>query len=337
MLNPPKHNNMNYFISILFCLFTCMGFAQNKGYFGKNNMLTVHGLAFLRGIPQGFYEDSRNIFVYNEKQNNLERNITNVIWNAGLSFRHITGRSSALGLRYDFGVRKISSPYAAILNGNTTFTLNPNSYFQPLYGIPYEDYIFTTEPEDYYSNSDGNLVKYMSQIKATATYVSVHSFSFIYSRNKTLSFMPLGIVSTLGIGFQTITMQTKRDTHLAYFYQTGPDVWNDPIANKVEKISPPPANFKNNYLGVLASWDLSINYPLSKSLILEFASELRSTFHVKWRSDKIEQSTFFPAKPEVTTGPFPIESTFYARNMTYELRREMFFNNTFRLGLTFVF
>jgi hypothetical protein len=148
--------------------------------------------------------------------------------------------------------------------------------------------------------------------------------------------MPLGVVSTLGIGIQSIAMQTNKDAYLYYNYITE-FAGNSYFASQIEKLSPPPVNFTNKYWGFLASWDLSINYPISKNLILEFASELRSTFRVKWRSDVFEQRTFFPKKTGNAVGELPLESTFYARDMTYELRREMFFNNTFRLGLTFMF
>jgi hypothetical protein len=324
---------MKHFLLILLSTGSFLSFSQNSGFFGKKNMLSVHGSAFLRGIPQAFFPSTRAIYTYKEGQADFKWKKINPIWNIGGTYRHITGRSSAFGVRYDYAVRAISSPYAENNSSfnDTPFELPP--HFLPVYGIPiFEPLLFG--PEDFYSDAKGQFIPRLNNAFSTAAFVRVHSFSFVYSRNKTLTFMPLGLVSTFGLGVQSMSMLADRDAYLKYTYRND---YFSPDIQTIERITPPPTNFENKYWGLMASWDLSINYPISKNIILEFASELRSTFLVAWRSDIATQSAYFPLNPDFEYGHKPLASTFYGRNMKNELRREMIFNNTFRLGLTFIF
>ncbi len=173
----------------------------------------------------------------------------------------------------------------------------------------------------------------MSDIDLTPSSFSVFDVKLIWSRTRTLSVLPLGLTSTWGLGYQQMNVNYAKTIYAsAYTYELDNAQYS--ADRTTFKLNDAPQDLKNSYFGIGWMWDLSLNYALSKSLIFSVGSDIRGVFMVQKSSGNSNMIDAFP--PAYNTLP-SLEGMIHGRDFSKEIRKEMLFQNTFRLGLTLAF
>lgn len=292
--------------------------AQDFGYFGKKNLIGFHGTWFFRSMPQFFHAEK--MYRYNESTNDLRSNtLRNHIWHSGFTYRRILNKSHAFGIQVDYSTRGLGDPFH-----DKTDKVN----FQADWANINVDYSNLTA----LSTGLGKIVR-MSDLDITPTSISVIDIKAIWSRSRTSSVFPLGLTSTWGLGYQIINTNFSRSMYASGF--TYDDMVGDFSASRETfQLQNAPDDLVNKYWGIGWMWDLSLNYALNKSWMLSFGSDIRGTFLVKQAKSSSDMADLFLSDPnQIIT----VEGLFYGRNMGKEIRKELIFQNTFRLGLVFAF
>lgn len=306
-------NKNIYFVLLLFL--PLLSDAQDYGYFGKKNLLGVHGSWFFRGIPQYFYAEK--MYRYDETNNALRKNsLRNHVWHGGFSYRRILNKSHAIGIQADYSLRNLGDPFHNGNKSNYSSVWAPNS--QTLYHA--------------WSNELQQAVE-MINIDLTPSSFSVLDVKIIWSRTRSLSVLPLGLTSTWGLGYQQMNVNYAKTIH-ASAYTFDIDNAQYSADRTTFKLNEAPQDLKNSYFGIGWMWDLSLNYALSKSLIFSVGSDIRGVFMVQQSSGNSKMIDAFP--PASNTLP-SLEGMIHGRDFSKEIRKEMLFQNTFRFGLTLAF
>lgn len=300
-----------------FIVFLSLGVkSQDYGLFGKKNLVGVHASWFFRSIPQYFYAEK--MYRFNEQSNELVSNsLRNHIWHAGFSYRRVVSKKHAFGFQAEYYTRAFGNPIHTKdkkINFKSVWTGDGNL------------------SNNIWSNELQNTVS-MIGMKMTKSSAQVVDLKLIWSRTKTMSVLPIGLVSTLGLGFQNISMNTANPIHINSL-QMDTTIMNWSNERATYKLNNAPAGFANDYFGIGWLWDLSLNYPLTKSLIFTVSSDIRGTAFVFWKANDAQRLQEFPTQIDGTP---TLEGIIHGRNMSKEIRKEMLFQNTFRVGLTFAF
>ncbi len=306
------------FIFALFALLPFAVFSQDFGYFGKKNLLGVHGTWFFRAMPQYFHAEK--MYRFDEGSNALKNNtFRNHIWHSGVSYRRILNKSHAIGIQAELYSRNIGDPIH-----DKSDKLNYRADWA-IQGLPL-DAIYA------WSNEIDKAVQ-MWDLNLTPTSISVIDVKLIWSRSRTISVLPLGLTSTWGLGYQQFSVNHAKNVYasaITYDYMT-----NETLSNRETfKLNLAPDGLVNNYWGLGWMWDLSLNYALNKSWLLSFGSDIRGTFLVQSSKKNSNMSMAFP---DAQNGLPVLEGMIHGRTMNREIRKEMIIQNTFRLGLIFAF
>ncbi len=306
--------NKNIYIVLLLFLPLFSG-AQDYGYFGKKNLLGIHGSWFFRGMPQYFYAEK--MYRYDESSNDLRKNsLRNHVWHGGFSYRRILNKSHAIGIQVDYSLRNLGDPIHDGKKSNYASVWAPSS--QDLYIA--------------WSNELQQAVR-MSDINFTPSSFSVLDVKLIWSRTRTLSVLPLGLTSTWGLGYQQMNMNYAKTIYAsAYTFDIDNGFYS--ADRTTFQLNEAPQDLKNSYFGIGWMWDLSLNYALSKSLIFSIGSDIRGVFMVQKNDVNSSMLDVFP--PADNTLP-SVEGMIHGRDFSKEIRKEMLFQNTFRFGLTLAF
>lgn len=299
---------------LILCLVIAKIEAQQTGYFGKQNYFGLHGSWFLRAMPQVFFEET--IYHYSNRNEEFVNGFfRNHIGNLGLSYKRLINNRTAIGLQYDFGNRNLGSPIFDFNRWKTFDSPWQNEFAQNIA----------------WSNSENRFLD-MKDLEINRTQIRNQSFHLTYSRCKTASVFPLGLMSTFGLGIQYSSLNYKRPMYARAFTKEAlTDVWSEEMS--LTKLTAP-QNFENAYLGISWIWDLSINYAINNKLLFSISSELRGVPFVFQLTNTENIKSAFP----FGTNQIPsIEAAVYGRNLSREIRKEMFIQNTLRFGLTFAF
>jgi len=290
------------------------GATQKEGYFGKNNILGIHGTWFLRSVPQVFY--SEKIYGYREVSDEFVSGFfRNHNWSAGLSYKRIYNENSAVGFQLDLGTRNLGSPNFD-LSSRTTF-INPweNELHQ----------------NTVWSASDEKFLNLNEMVLSRTNIINRQAF-LTWSRSKTATVMPLGLMSTFGLGVQHTSLNSSQSIYAkSYFSESLNMPWSNEQA--IFRTSNP-NSVKNEYLGIVWMWDLSLNYAVSKNWLFTLGSDIRGVAHV---FSLTKEAAVLEAFPLSQQGVPTIEGVLYGRNLKKEIRKEMIFQNTFRVGMLFMF
>lgn len=306
------------FIIVFFCLFQLNSFAQDFGYFGKKNLLGIHGTWFFRAMPQYFY--SEKMYRFDESSSELKNNtLRNHVWHSGFSYRRILSKSNAVGIQFDFYSRNLGDPIhdkRNKLNYSADWAHQGNS-LENVYA---------------WSNEIQKAVQ-MWDLNITPTSVGVLDLKAVWSRTRTLSVLPLGLISTWGLGYQQFKVNYAKPIYASAFtydFMSG----GTSVERETFQLNRAPDGLTNNYWGIGWMWDLSLNYALNKSWLLSFGSDIRGTFLVQQSGrNSVMQDQF----PNANNGLPTLEGMVHGRTMNREIRKELVFQNTFRLGLIFAF
>lgn len=307
-------NKNIYFAILLFLPLTSS--AQDYGYFGKKNLLGIHGSWFFRGMPQYFYAEK--MYRYDEGSNDLRKNsLRNHVWHGGFSYRRILNKSHAIGIQADYSLRNLGDPIH-----DKVKSMNYSS-----------DWAVNGQALAFAWSNELQQAVVMSDIDLTPSSFSVLDVKLIWSRTRTLSVLPLGLTSTWGLGYQQMNVNYAKTIYAsAYTY----DIDNAQYAadRTTFKLNDAPEDLKNSYFGIGWMWDLSLNYALSKSLIFSVGSDIRGVFMVQKGSGNSNMTDAFPL---ANYGLPSLEGMIHGRDFSKEIRKEMIFQNTFRFGLTLAF
>jgi hypothetical protein len=293
-------------------------FSQDFGYFGKKNLIGVHGTWFFRAMPQYFHPEK--MYRFDEGSNSLKSNsFRNHVWHSGLSYRRILNRTHAVGIQAEYYSRQLGDPIhdkVKKLNYRADWATNGADLSQV--------YAWSNEIQK---------AMVFNNLDLTPTSFSVFDFKLIWSRSRTSSVFPLGLTSTWGLGFQQFTLNYDKPFYASAFtYDL--DLMIASEQRETFRLNAAPDGFVNNYWGIGWMWDLSLNYALKKNFLLSFGSDIRGTFFVQQASGNSVMQDVFPNAPN---GLPVLEGMVHGRNMNREIRKEMIIQNTFRLGLIFAF
>jgi len=307
---------MNFLKSvfIVVLIFGSKVVAQDGGYFGKKNALNIDGTWFLRSIPQIFYTE--DIYFYNPRKDIFQSGyFRNHIWNVGLSYKRLIRKNSALGLRFDLGTRNLGSPNLRA-DEKSTFS-------SPWENILENAVVWSNDHQKYVDLN--NLVLSRTNVVNRQVFVS-------WSRSKTASVFPIGLTSTFGLGAQWTTMNTTKGV---FSKANTKDLLSDPwsVDQEILRTSFTQTS-KDPYLGLAWLWQLDLNYALTRNFLFTIGTDFRGIVHVFRLSKDDEIINRFPLS---LNGTPTLESLIYGRNLSNEIRREMIFQNTFKIGLTLVF
>jgi hypothetical protein len=292
--------------------------SQDFGYFGKKNIVGIHGTWFFRAVPQYFHPEK--MYRFDEVDNVLKNNVLrNYVWHSGFSYRRIVNKSNAIGVQAEFYSRNLGDPIHDKLNKlnyQADWALQGNSL------------------QNFYAWSD-ELQKaiQMWDLNITPTSINVLDVKVVWSRTRTMSVLPLGLVSTWGLGFQNFSVNLAKSIYASGFtFDSG--TGETSVTRETVKLNSAPNGLVNNYWGLGWMWDLSLNYALNKSWLLSFGSDIRGAFLVQQSAKNSDMQVQFPNS---TDGIPTLAGMVHGRNMSSEIRKEMVFQNTFRLGLLFAF
>jgi hypothetical protein len=292
--------------------------AQDFGYFGKKNLISIHATGFFRAMPQYFHAEK--MYRFDESTNTLRANsFRNFVWHSGVSYRRIINKSHAIGVQAEYYTRQLGDPIHA-----NTKRVN--------YRADWATQGLALAEINAWSDELQKAVR-MSDLDITRTTISVLDFKLIWSRSRSLSVLPLGLTSTWGLGFQQMKTNFSKTIYASGF--TYDDLTGEfSSSRETFKVNPAPDGLINNYWGIGWMWDLSLNYALNKSWLLSFGSDIRGTFFATQSSKNSNMNGTFPTN---SNGYPDLEGMIHGRNMSREIRKEMVFQNTFRLGLVFAF
>jgi hypothetical protein len=308
----------NLLTLVVLMLTTFVAVSQDFGYFGKKNLVGVHGTWFFRSMPQYFHPEQ--LYRFDEKNNDLKNNtLRNHVWHSGLSYKRILSKSHAIGIQAELYTRNLGDPIhdrSNKLNYQAEWALTSNSL----------DLVYA------WSKEIGEVVQ-LWDLDITPTSINVLDLKALWSRSRTLSVFPLGLTSTWGIGYQYFSVDYTRRVHARAFTMDWQSMETADIPQTF-LVNKAPTDLVNNYWGIAWMWDLSLNYALNKNWLLSFGSDIRGTFLVQQSRSSSDMALTFPND----NNSLPVlEGLIYGRNMNREIRKEMVFQNTFRLGLIFAF
>ncbi len=308
-MNKVKMIFASFFVLTVFSVWT----QNTAGYFGKKNMIGLHGTWFLRNLPQVFYK--QKIFTYSEQSEEFNTGFfRNHIWHAGFSYKRLVSEKTAFGFQVDLGTRNIGSP---------SFDPSSKTYLNP--------WPSTIDESDVWSSVHEQFLR-TNELEISKTNFLNRQVFLTWTRSKTATVFPLGLMSTLGLGMMHSAMNTSKAVYAKSYYR--PVQWNSWSNEKAIFSANLPVDFTNNYLGVSWMWDLSLNYAISRNVLFSFGSEMRGVLGMFSLNDGAEILNSFPI---VQQGHGSLEGLLYGRNFSKEIRREMIFQNTFRVGLIFMF
>lgn len=288
--------------------------AQDYGYFGKKNMISVHGAWFFRAMPQVFYDEP--MYHYKASSGEFKQGFfRNHVWTTGVSYKRILNQQQAFGFQLDLNTRNLASPNFDLSSSRTFISpWNHNISSQSVWSENLERFVR------------------ISDMAISKTNLLNRQLLLTYSRSRTTTIFPIGLTSTLGLGVQYATLNTSANIHARA--QTSNQMDGPWGGNKQLFHIQNPIDLKNDYLACAWMWDLSLNYALSNNLIFSISSDMRGVFGV-FRITKQEalDRVFGDFENDVPS----LEAFVLGRNMRKEIGREMRFQNTLRFGLSFLF
>ncbi len=306
--------NKSLVILILLCSQFTQGQTQNRGYFGKQNYFEFQGTWFLRSMPQIFFRET--IYHYSNRNDEFKSGfLKNHTGNIGFSYKRILNERAAIGVQYDFGSRNLGSPIFD-LNRRTTFS------------SPWKDYL---NDQIAWSESAQRYLD-LKQLEINRTQITNHSTHATYSRSKTSSVFPLGLVNTYGLGVQFSALNTSHPMYASALSKETLDATLSP-EKQIFQLNEP-INLDNRYLGLSLFWNISIQYAINDKLLFSLGTEIRSIPWVAQISDPTRIKENFALNNEQIPS---IEAVVYGRNLSKEIRKEMLIQNTLRFGLILSF
>lgn len=299
-----------YTLTSLFLLvFLANTHAQNSGFLGKKNMFSISTGGGIRVLPIILPEvgevNNLNYNKYNESDDSFDEKKNLFKWNVNFSYKRLIKRNLAIG----------------IMGQYTTYQASSNVFGSAYYS--YSDY-------DYYGNNYGNYTINPSRISSPK--FNVFSLRPVITLSPKKSLLPMGISHTFGLGFSVMQMNTNKEYYFAgspilpgEYGATGPLETHQLIA---------PEGFKNNYWGLDFFYSASINYPITRFMMIEFGYDMRVGYAFPNRGKRMANETLFDTNSDMER----ISERILNADFQDALAREgMFSILSLRLGLVFVF
>lgn len=288
--------------------------AQDFGYFGKKHSLSLHGNWFFRAVPQVFYKEA--LYHFQEGSNDFkEQSLRNHVWQIGASYKRSISNRHAWGIQVDYGVRNLGTPNFNWTN--SSLVLSPWNH--------------EANPEAVWSAVESVFVN-VPELELSRMSFSNRNLLFTWSRARTATVFPLGLISTLGLGLQHSRISTERSVYARSL--TTDSLGSSWSTNQRILSLERPSDLEHDYLGLVWMWDLSLNYALNKRFLLSIGSDIRGVFGVfQLKNFSAIESHFSPFDQSVPS----LEALVYGRNFRKEIAREMRFQNTLKLGICWMF
>jgi len=274
--------------------------SQNTGFVGKKNFITIGAGGGIRLLPLLSVEGTNNRSYYNYDENSdkfVEK--SNLLkWNLNASYKRLVKRNVAVGVMFDYTKLQISNGYS------------PSDLI--IYNDPYG--------YDYYDNS---------LLKTTPKF-HVFKFKPTITLSPSNSLLPMGINHTLGIGPTLFVMNTSQQHYYQAFEENSTTGYYQKVTKEVET---PPEEFTNNYWGIEFLYSTTINYPVSKWMMIEFGYDLRIGAAFPNESKRSKNGKMFNSDNNDDIN----SERYYNYDYHMPLLQESFMSIlSFRLGLVFV-
>ena len=288
--------------------------SQEFGYFGKKHSLSLQGNWFFRAIPQVFYSEA--LYHFQEGSNEFkEQWLRNHVWQIGASYKRGISNRHAWGIQVDYGVRNLGTPDFNWTN--SSLVLSPWNH--------------EVNPEALWSATESVYVN-LPELALSRMSFSNRNLLFTWSRARTATVFPLGLISTFGLGLQHSRISSKRSVYARSL--TTDSLGSSWSTNQRILSIERPTDLEHDYLGFVWMWDLSLNYALNKRFLLSIGSDIRGVFGVFQLTDfSAIESHFSPFEQGIPS----LEALVYGRNFRKEIAREMRFQNTLKLGICWKF
>lgn len=297
-----------------FCCFSFVSIGQDLTFFGKKNTITLHGSWFFRGIPQAFYKES----FYNfspSSQDLVERPFFNHVWHCGFTYKRAFKNQQAFGIQFDLSARNLGSPSFNLASAKTT--ISPFNH--------------SVDGNAVWSENAEKFVK-LTDLEISKTALSNKQFLVTWSKSRNNSVFPLGLISTFGLGVQLSALQVEKSLYgRSHTSNSLGNLWSNNL--EVIRINKP-QNFDKRYLGFVWMWDLSLNYALNKNTLFSIGSDIRGVFGVFQQTKTSDIMDYYSLTYQ---GVPSLEALVYGRNLRKEIAKEMRFQNTIKLGVSWVF
>lgn len=283
--------------------------AQNSGFLGKKNMFSISTGGGIRVLPiilpSVGEAPNLNYNKYNESEDSFDEKKNLFKWNVNFSYKRLIKRNLAIG---------IMGQYTSYQIGNYVFG-NATSY----------DYYY-----DYYGNMYGNYT--ISPSRISSPKFNVFSLRPVITLSPKKSLLPMGISHTFGLGFSVMQMNTNNK-----YYFSG-----SPIISGEYGITGPlethqliaPEGFKNNYWGLDFFYSASINYPITRFMMIEFGYDVRVGYAFPNQGKRMSNEALFDTNSDIEQISEQILNTDFQDALA---RERMFSVLSLRLGLVFVF
>ncbi len=290
------------FIILITGLLSFSGFSQNTGFMGKKNFITIGAGGGIRLLPliSPDGNNNRTFYTYKKTSDRFEEKMNLLKWNLNASYKRLVKRNVAVGIMFDYTKYQVSHSYSPS---------SMVSYFDQYDG-------------DYYYYEDPSLLR-------TSPNFHVFKFKPTITLSPSNSLLPMGINHTLGIGPTLFVMNTSQPQ---YFQAYEENSITGNLERVTKKVEAPTDEFSNNYWGIEFLYSTTINYPISKFMMIEFGYDLRVGAAFPTESKRSDKESMF----DLTTSEGFISEHNYNHDYHPSLLQESITSIlSFRLGFVF--
>lgn len=285
-----------------------LSLSQNSGFMGKKNIISINTTGGARIIPLLSPDgaDNRYYTKFNESNGKYEDKWNLLKWSVGASYKRLIKRNVAVGMEFRYSSLQIT-------NGYTPYDLN--RYINL-------DGSFTTDNWNYpYYPGQNNAISspkfHVFNLKPTIT----------MAQNNSL--YPMGLSHTIGFGPTLHVLNTSKPMSYKVFSENSA---GDYIQSN-EIIEKPADGFSNMLWGIEFLYSTTINYPISKFMMIEFGYDMRFGFAFPNNSSRADNNSYFNSTDFETLNSQLYYNADYHRPLLLENLTSIL---SFRLGLVFV-
>ena len=305
-----KLNTTSYslFIVLILILFPLLSFSQNSGFMGKKNIISINATGGARIIPLISPDgaDNRYYTKFNESNGKYEDKWNLLKWSVGASYKRLVKRNLAVGMEFRYSSLQITNGYT------------PHDLYR-------------------YIDTDGSFSEYhWSSYYAPGQNNEINSPTFhVYNLKPTItlaqnnSLYPIGLSHTIGFGPMLHVLNTSKSVHYKVFTENSVDDYT-PSNDVIEK---PVDGFSNMLWGIEFLYSTTINYPISKFMMIEFGYDMRFGFAFPNNSSRADNNSYFNSTDFETLNSQLYYNADYHRPLLLENLTSIL---SFRLGLVFV-
>lgn len=287
-----------YHISLLalfITVFQNFSSAQNSGFMGKKNTLTFSATGAVKVLPFALDSYSRYYTKYDEGSDKFDEKINLLRWDVNASYRRLIKRNVAVGLMVNYSRYQSSS---------------------------------AATPSRLYTQGETDINSYDVRDVSSPRF-NVIKFKPIITLAPSNSLLPMGVTHTLGIG-PTIFLIDATQSHRYQLHNYDAPETND----QTFEIGNPPSGFSNTLWGIEFRYSTTINYPISKWMLIEFGYDFTFGAVFGNSSDRQQNKKLF----DLDTVDGKNQERYYNNDYHSPILRESLMNIlSLRLGVIFPF